>query len=733
MKPHKHAFTLVEVLIAISIVIVLASISVTSYFSQVDKSNNSLTQAKLESLSKFLKIRATQEEPPPLPAGNLTLYHEDTSLSPTIEEAFSVSGFFSDTTFTKDYVGFKPVDEKTGQFFGFGVVPSLGTFQIAGVMTQDSAPISKVVGNHSGKIWPYNLVRHYAWGDFVPDKSREYFPYDPEELVMHARITSMTGSVEVNGTSTSQTGTELYEGDTVKTSTWGHATIYFSDGSKVVLWDASQASSFTLARLRYSAKDNLSTQIRLVLDMGQLWSRVSKLTSESEFEVGTTDAIATVRGTNFGVVKEAGSSSITLQEGKLEVSKTTDINTFVWTPFTMSGGVLTLTWGLSYLEVASWEDINGIKVNSPTSFVSSTWGLLHLPTDQKDKLLKGLGEINESVRLMRSGYEFTDTWKTIDFVLTDTLKQAKTIQITTEQARRIYVLSDTGGAQTATCPFPQTMTWYTLTLDTFSTTGCLTPFKDREYVEVKFCDEQCTQPFWLLFWGERGKAKMTSINSPQVQICPEGYEKIAGRCVENSLSGSGYDVIWYAPLDYTLDMYTRFHERITPTSSWVTFSWGGVDRGTVVSNATGSYLHYDLSTASVGWNFAIEMEVRGEDLMRSWNYYLFFSNEDLRIYKSNNSIKVFSTSNFPWWITTSTALLNWFTPYPNRWYKVRLVSEYQKLSVTIDDQTFSFSPSNYTNELFLYDGYVGNCSFPNWTYWFQWNGPIRNFKLYRKQ
>ena len=51
--------------------------------------------------------------------------------------------------------------------------------------------------------------------------------------------------------------------------------------------------------MKFVEDNNLYTSIKIALNIGSLWTKASKMSDKSEFEVYTADALAAVRGTIF--------------------------------------------------------------------------------------------------------------------------------------------------------------------------------------------------------------------------------------------------------------------------------------------------------------------------------------------------------------------------------------------------------------------------------------------------
>ncbi|MBI4992012.1 MAG: FecR domain-containing protein [Candidatus Harrisonbacteria bacterium] len=114
-----------------------------------------------------------------------------------------------------------------------------------------------------------------------------------------------------------KTGDELLEGTVIKVQKGGLANIHFSDGSVARL---DSDTRIILERGSYDAqKDSLVVRINLL--WGRVWSKIITLaTPESAWEVKTSTAVATVRGTAFGVEYiEEGKASFVGHENKVEV------------------------------------------------------------------------------------------------------------------------------------------------------------------------------------------------------------------------------------------------------------------------------------------------------------------------------------------------------------------------------------------------------------------------------
>ena len=180
-----------------------------------------------------------------------------------------------------------------------------------------------------------------------------------------------------------RTGDELKEGVTVEVRKGGTANLYFPDGSVARL--DSETSVIVHSALFRKDKNILAVSLELIV--GRVWSRVvSLITPESLWEVKTSNAIASVRGTTFDVEHTATSTRILGVEG---VIKIVSINRRI--------NEATLTKN-TYIEIPN--DIakqpKQIEVRQAfSSMLNQSWVLYAL---QEDKMLKELQEAKPEAR-----------------------------------------------------------------------------------------------------------------------------------------------------------------------------------------------------------------------------------------------------------------------------------------------------------------------------------------------
>jgi hypothetical protein len=134
-----------------------------------------------------------------------------------------------------------------------------------------------------------------------------------------ATLASIKGTVTIkSGTAQWAPATdrmEVKEGDQLRTEGGSSAIIKMDDGSMVKI---GPLATMTVAALKSTGKDNKTS---LDIASGKTWSRVRKLTGESDFNVTTPTAVAGVRGTYFSdEVEQTSASTIDVFDGSVAVS-----------------------------------------------------------------------------------------------------------------------------------------------------------------------------------------------------------------------------------------------------------------------------------------------------------------------------------------------------------------------------------------------------------------------------
>lgn len=111
-------------------------------------------------------------------------------------------------------------------------------------------------------------------------------------------------------------GDTVKSGDTLETNATGTGTIHFPDGSVARL---DSGTKLTLSAISFNPETK-SLVVKMGLAIGRVWSKVVGLaTPQSSWEVKTSNTVATVRGTAFGVIYKSNTSWVLGSENTVAV------------------------------------------------------------------------------------------------------------------------------------------------------------------------------------------------------------------------------------------------------------------------------------------------------------------------------------------------------------------------------------------------------------------------------
>ena len=306
MKNNKNAFTLVEMIITASIIILLAVIwfSANQWYKQ--KANNTIVGSDTYTINNALEAYSIEVWNLPMPGWNTNFYKIDSTYAHSYadSETFWVYGSITENTIPKKYLDILPLDPRTNSYYAYGKTKDTNEFEIASVQIIKDYPISKVSWNYTWEKGPLNLIREYNWYNFVNNNSKYNLPYNPNELILIA---------------TDKDWNIYREWDTITTSAWEEKEIFFSDGSTSIL---EENSTLILNKLNFPDWNSLSTVIKLTLSAGKIWTRATHLNDNSEFEVFTSDSAAAVRWTIFWVIKTIDSTESIIIEWEIDLYAT---------------------------------------------------------------------------------------------------------------------------------------------------------------------------------------------------------------------------------------------------------------------------------------------------------------------------------------------------------------------------------------------------------------------------
>lgn len=292
---NKKAFSFVELIIVVSIIILLWVIATTVNSNLKTKTLNTRTTADLDTLENAFSSYATDKSSLPRPSWNTNWFTQDTSYTEQWNSlAFWVYGQVTQDTLPNQYLSFLPLDQFTWAYYAYWKTLNNNQFEVAGVIREEGTASAIVQWSYTAEDWPYNLIREYNWPNFVYDGSLKYMPYNPEELTLNARVYELDfSSYEV--------GQVFETWDTINVPAWKSMTLYFADGSKSVLGDASAITTLELDELSYPEDDSLISKVSLILHAWVIWTNATQMWNDSEFTIQAWDTTAAVRWTIFGV------------------------------------------------------------------------------------------------------------------------------------------------------------------------------------------------------------------------------------------------------------------------------------------------------------------------------------------------------------------------------------------------------------------------------------------------
>ena len=131
-------------------------------------------------------------------------------------------------------------------------------------------------------------------------------------------VSTVATAVDAKGTNTTlATGDEVSIGSIITTDATGIVLVHFPDGSFVKL---DPSSSITITNVSYD-ESNGATDVHIALGSGTLWSKVLDLVGvNSSWQVETSNAVATVRGTSFVIFVDKGKTKVVGIENKVAVT-----------------------------------------------------------------------------------------------------------------------------------------------------------------------------------------------------------------------------------------------------------------------------------------------------------------------------------------------------------------------------------------------------------------------------
>lgn len=353
----KKGFTLVELLIVVAILAILSGAAYLGIQRSQARVMNEKVVDDLAAITNALEqFKQDEGHYPNIADGELKLdteynincFASDTTYSHDCEDPLKTAFIqtqVDNNLLTKRYLQEVPTDPHTKSRYVYGVTTDGQFFQVAGnYQLDDGVWIAKVRGNVEKGFRLPSLLRAFNGPNFVMD-GEGYLPYSLDHLNITATLDEISGQVTVDGniiTSNSPDEDKVVQpGSIIEVAAGDTVAIYFSDGSLTYLdgdVNGARLQIHPKTEVEKNDKDGIITKIRLKLFSGKIWSKVARLASESEFNVETTNSIAGVRGTEFGI-NGSGTELIVLsgkvaarqkKESEPELSDATTVSSWIF-------------------------------------------------------------------------------------------------------------------------------------------------------------------------------------------------------------------------------------------------------------------------------------------------------------------------------------------------------------------------------------------------------------------
>ncbi len=686
----KQAFSFVEIIVTLSIIILLATIALNVSTSTSDNKNNAKITSDISTLKNSFLSYENEKWTLPLPNWNNNYFKADTSYAHEWEvDIFWVYGFVTKDTLPNKYLSYLPLDPKTNQFYLYGKTDSSNKFELASVIYKNSEPQTLLDWNYPWENWPISLIRQYNWPNFVSNRSKEFFPYNPQERLLTAKISSYNWAVTINWLSDNISDKVLLSWDIITVPTTWFAEIFFSDGSVSTLWDDSQNSVLELTDMAYTQENNLVTKIKLALTSGTLWTKATSLDEDSEFDVFTQDATAAVRWTIFWVKRDLinDNTNITLEVWEIEVKKEQD-NTIIPLEVAIWGDPVwvTIEWGTT-------KDTDVIEDNFQDFIALSS---LNLKVKSRDtsSIIIDIYDYKIGDVYIKDGSSCTKIDKTLSCELPNIPTDITEVELCTSTSEAWAENSREESCTTLAIPSEE------------MAESPEDKARDKEEEELCF-DKLPDGSCWTMPWDDDS------------ETCD--WIKVEEECATNDL-WTPWEVYAFAPYISSAYLYDDDWVVWSADNQFNTPTWS------LYASWDEDYLKYE--DLDLTWNFAIEMEVNGEALNRwiDWNNYtLFYLNNSFRLYLKDTIFYIlWKDSSWNWTGPENYWVLNYSWPtsitliYDN-WVTTLKINGIEKRPIT-----------NHTFSTDLSEILIWVWKDISWNFDYQWSDIINYVKIYKE-
>lgn len=469
-------FSFVELIVVISIISILWAVWYSTNQTFKNKSDNARVTADIETINTSLSQYLTETNMLPLPKGNNKFFKVDTTYSHWLDDSpYAVSWFISEWIIAKKYMNYTPIDPRTNNYYAYSrtlAASNVMQYELWWVNYENWEFVSVVRWNYTWENWPYSIIKEYNWNDFVFDKSKQHFPYNPELNILVAKVEDFTGVVRIISEelwtisdSLSILEHTLTAWDKIIVEAWSNANIVFSDGSQSMLWSNTENTELEIAKMTYKEDNNLFSDIKLVLNIWSIFTQASKMDSNSNFEVYTSDTVAAVRWTVFWVNSDwrTSNSNIVVQQWSVKVDEilvddSSNLSELI-NSNTLDIKPLNLNWVVDngHITVAYWDSPKWLEKTS-SSTISSTWILTKIDDTVKSRIIDNIWVINNSDQVNVLSVQQDWISKKIELWLSRKLQKRGSLLFINNGEKRFILRNDWSWQDTNFL----TLTWWTL-------------------------------------------------------------------------------------------------------------------------------------------------------------------------------------------------------------------------------------------------------------------------------
>lgn len=306
---NRKAFSFVEMIIAITIIVLLAIIANTFIGKRLDVSRNTKVVSDISTINTSLLSYKEEEWTTLEPQWNKNYFSQSGTYVHDSSEAYGVYGQFTENVLAKKYLDLIPLDPRTNQYYSYWIKFDNWQYEIAWVVKEDDSYIARLVSTYDWLGGINSLIREYNWPRFIRDGAWN-LPYNPEERLLVVRAVDK----ETNEY-------KIYKVDeTIIVPANKELELYFSDGSVSILrWENWEDAVLKLEVMDFPKENNLVSNVRLFLNAWTIWTQATQLSPESGFEIWTQDTEAAVRWTVFRVTKNPNDTVVAVYAWSVEV------------------------------------------------------------------------------------------------------------------------------------------------------------------------------------------------------------------------------------------------------------------------------------------------------------------------------------------------------------------------------------------------------------------------------